>query len=617
MLKISLALVFLIQIAPVYADILPSLSPELKSISAKEQEHRYIQFNLNIPKNSYVYAYPKGPGIGKDLLLTITASAVKIGSIVIFKPEKYIPDTESAFVWIHKNRTSIFIPVIITGKGSINLKAEGLMCTTSGRCIPFEAAATVSIQIADISSPKSIPNIPAVTLYGNEPSDTKISEKSADAFLDDLLSEKNIHKPSTLSDSSHPIQTYRIRPFNPRFIADEISGLFQAILFGLIAGLILNFMPCVLPVLSLKILSAVSQAQNRTSTVISGAAYTFGVIASFMVLASLAAFAGYSWGALFQRTEFVLAMTLLLFIFALSLFGVFTLNIPGFAGRIASKKTGTTAADSFLKGSVAALLATPCSGPLLGATLAWTLSRPAPTIFAVFISIGIGMALPYLLLTIRPSLAKYIPKPGRWMIVFERIMGFLLAASVVYFLSILKSTLVIPALVMLLIVGVAVWQFGIWGTAEGSRSKRIFSRAVLILLIAAALFVPLHTATMQSADIETKPFSMQLLEVNASKGTITVVDFTADWCPNCRLVERTVLNTDDTKRLLAKYNAVIVKADITQQGTEAEQLLNQLGSKSIPFLAVFPAGSAFSEPVCLRDLYTKKDLKKAFEMVQQ
>jgi thiol:disulfide interchange protein len=616
MKKVCLVLVFFIQIAPLYAEVLPFLNPESKIISSKVQERRYIQFNLDIPKEGYVYAYPKGPGIGKDLILTITSSAVKISSIVISKPVKYTPEGDPAFVWIHKNKTFIYIPVIITGTGTVNLKAEGLMCTTSGRCVPFETSSSVTIHASDISSSASMPDLNNVTLYGKEPTETALSEKSADAFLNDLLSAKNI-RILTSSASSIPTQTYTIRAFHPRFLTEGISGILQAILFGLIAGLILNFMPCVLPVLSLKIISVVSQAQNRKSTVISGIAYTSGVLASFMALAALAAFAGYGWGSLFQRTEFILAMILLLFIFALSLFGVFTLNIPGFAGRIASKKSGTTATDSFLKGSVAALLATPCSGPLLGATLAWTLSRPAPIIFAVFASIGIGMSLPYLILTIRPSLARYIPKPGKWMLTFERIMGFLLAASVVYFLSILKDSLVIPALVMLFISGVAVWQFGIWGTPERSQLKRTVSRFLLALLIAVAFIVPLYTAKMQSTYLQTKPFSMQLLEENASKGIISVVVFTADWCPNCRLVERTVLNTNDTRQLLTKNNAVLVTADITQQGTEAEQLLNQLGSKSIPFLAIFSSGSTFTEPVCLRDLYTKKDLKKAFEMIQK
>ncbi|MGL4369874.1 MAG: thioredoxin family protein, partial [Spirochaetota bacterium] len=267
-------------------------------------------------------------------------------------------------------------------------------------------------------------------------------------------------------------------------------------------------------------------------------------------------------------------------------------------------------ADSFVKGSLAALLATPCSGPLLGAVLAWSLTQQAPTVYAVFISIGTGMALPYLAVSLFPALVAFIPKPGRWTIIFERAMGFLLLGSVIYFISILDSSYFISVGMMLLITAAALWQFGFFGKITRSSKTRIASGFLLIILTAASLYPPLsHNPEKNSIE----SFSREALLKNARKGKAAVVIFTADWCPNCRAVEQTVLESTSIKNLFREKKITVFTADMTEPGTEAEALLRELGGSAIPFLAVFPAGKGFSHPLCLRDMYTREDIRKALE----
>jgi thiol:disulfide interchange protein DsbD len=374
-------------------------------------------------------------------------------------------------------------------------------------------------------------------------------------------------------------------------------------------------MPCVLPVLTLKITTLVSHAHDRRLIVKTGLSYTFGVLTSFCFLAALAAFAGMGWGSLFQQSGFIIVMTLLLFIFSLSLLGVFTLNLPGFAGRAASTQFGNVAVDSYIKGLMASLLATPCSGPLLGATLAWSLSQPPYIVFTVFTAIGIGMALPYIIISIYPPIVSFIPKPGNWTVIFERVMGFLLLGSVIYFISVLSDDLFIPTLVMLFVSGISIWQYGEWGNLSRSGISQKVSRIVLILLLIAALSIPVYWSNRPSKTvIAQNSYTFSNLQSLARGGQITAVQFTADWCPNCRIVERSVLYTKETEALFKEKNVTLLVADITQSGTEGEKLLHALGSSSIPFLAFFPAGNSFNNPICLRDLYSEKDIVEALRL---
>jgi len=404
--------------------------------------------------------------------------------------------------------------------------------------------------------------------------------------------------------------------FSPQYITSggDVTNVFQAILFGLLAGLILNFMPCVLPVVSLKIMSFVQQAhEDKREVAKMGILFSLGILSVFLVLASLGAFLGYGWGELFKKTSFLVAMTAVVFSLSLSMFGVFTITMPSFIGR-ASVGGKTPYGDAFFKGVLATFLATPCSGPFLGATLAWALLQPPGVIFVIFLSVGTGMSLPYLVLSLRPGLLRFMPKPGEWMITLERVMGFLLLCTAVYLVGIIESALVVPTLWFLMFLLGGLWQYGKYGSIVNPLRKRIISLGVLIVMAAGGYIVSYHYLPSENVSGEIRVqqnFSLEKLVENRDRGIITIVKFTADWCPNCKLVESTSLYTEKVSKEISKNGISLLVADITRNNTVAEQLLKKLGSRSIPFLAVFPPGGEFSRPLCLRDIYSESDVLSA------
>jgi thiol:disulfide interchange protein DsbD len=400
--------------------------------------------------------------------------------------------------------------------------------------------------------------------------------------------------------------------FNPQYPEGDITGLFKAVIFGLIAGFILNFMPCVLPVVSLKIMSFVMNAgENRRVIVTQGVLFSAGIIVSFLILASLAAFSGHQWGTLFQDRLFLIFMTSFIFAMALSLFGVFTFNIPFMAGRAVSRTRGIYA-DAFIKGIVATLLATPCSGPFLGGTLAWTLTRPPEVIFVIFLSVGVGMALPYMLLALNPSLLRFLPKPGAWMNNFEKAMGFLLMFTVVYLLGILDDSGRMGLILFLLFLSAGLWQFGEFGSVISARWKRVVSFIILLIIAAAGYGLSFNYFYKDKIlSYEKIDFNGERILQNRDKGIITVLEYTADWCPNCSLVEKLALQRDEVQKLFERDDVEFMVADLTLKNSQAESLMAKLGSKSIPLLAVFPPGSGFTSPLCLRDIYSEEDVISA------
>ena len=233
---------------------------------------------------------------------------------------------------------------------------------------------------------------------------------------------------------------------------------------GLASGFILNFMPCVLPVIGLKAMSFVQQSHgDRRRAFLLNIVYSIGVISVFLLLALLSVTLGLAWGEQFSYSWFKIGLILIVFAMALSFLGVWEIPIPGFVGsgqasHLASKEGP---AGAFFKGVFATILATPCSGPLMGTLFSSTLDAPAPVKFALFFSMGLGMALPYLVIGAIPELASWIPKPGAWMETFKELMGFLLLATVVFlFYTLGDAKLFVPTLATVVGVWFACWMVG-------------------------------------------------------------------------------------------------------------------------------------------------------------
>ena len=582
--RFLLSIVFFLSATSSVFAALPSIAKDEQTVHAQADARVWLPVKISIPDGAYVYGNPKGPGTGKALSVVISSGSriLKITPLISV-PEKYLP-ADDDFVFIYKQTVSLAIPYTASAQEQLLVKIEGLMCTDSS-CSPFTLQKKFNVLSSAVSDS-------SLTL---QPS--KMIPLGAETAPDsEAAAEKN--------DSIIPYT------FTPRFLSPGIGGILSALLFGFLAGLLLNFMPCVLPVLVLKVVGIVQNAHDRKQTVESGLFYAAGIMLFFSLISLLITFTGYRWGSFFQSSSFLIIVILILIAFALSLLGLFTLPVPSFLTAGSSRQNNSLRLDSFSKGFFAALLATPCSGPFLGAVLAWALTQNGAVIFAVFLSIGAGLAAPYFAVTLFPSLVRFIPKPGRWTLVFEKVLGVLLIASAVYFISILNTAYYIPVAVMTAVSAAGLWQFGRWGSPVRSPKMRRISFLILVLSVSAALYLPLTTSP-SSVTHGKSPFTLDTLIRTSAAGKTSVVVFTADWCPNCVLVEKTVLDSAMIQDFFKNESIALFYADITHKGTEGEALLKALGGTAIPFLAVFPAGEHFTEPVCLRDIYTKKDLLDA------
>ncbi len=575
--------------------------PIPQSFEIEAGKESFLTLQIEIPSGSHIYGNPKGPGIGKATEVIIKSTEeINFKNARYLQPEKFYTPGEKEFTWGYSNETKIFIPIIADKKSvpgdfkKHSLKIDALLCTDSA-CIPKNIKFEYLIKVIKPGETGTVISDELIKQY----------EKSSEP----LLTNKSVKNESLENNDISKI--FDRESFKPEFTSSNVTGLLQAILFGLLAGLILNFMPCVLPVVSLKILGFVQSAgKSRKDLILLGLLFSAGIITSFTALAALAAFFGYNWGGLFQHRIFLIVMTLLVFAMALSMFGVFTINTPNFAGNL-SKKQSNQFADAYIKGLLATLLATPCSGPFLGGTLSWAFSQPPVIIFMIFISVGIGMSIPYLALTINPRLIKFIPKPGNWLRVFEILMGFLLIFTVVYLLTIFDKESLLPMVLFLAVTAMGLWQYGKFGSVINIRKKRIVSIALLIIIISGGYLLSFeYLFKIENVEIIKNEFSVEKLYSNKNK-KVTIVKWTADWCPNCSLVEKLSLNTSGVSKILNENNIEVLTADITRKSPDAEKLLELLGSRSIPFLAVFPKGNSFYSPLCLRDVYSEKDVIEA------
>lgn len=400
----------------------------------------------------------------------------------------------------------------------------------------------------------------------------------------------------------------------PRIKGARPTTLLTVILFGLVGGLILNLMPCVLPVIGLKILGFVEQAgQSRGRTLMLNLWYSLGLLSVFMVLAALAANLQLKWGQQFQSATFVIVMSGVVFVMALSFLGVWEIPIPGFvgSGRSAELAAREGAIGAFSKGVLTTILATPCSGPYLGAVFSYALTQSALLTYVVFASIGLGMASPYLLIGAFPSLVKFLPKPGAWMETFKQFMGFVLLGTAVYLLSLLDKNLLVPVLVLMVGLALGCWWIGRTPlTADLDRKVTAWISgagiAAAVGWFALTVLVP-HPDQPHAARLDWQPYSIAKLDKLLSQRKTVMVDFTANWCPTCQFNLLNAINTQAVKRAVTKNGIVALTADFSDSSPESDRLLAALGYQTIPVLAIFPADHP-NEPIVLPDLISQGEI---------
>lgn len=424
-------------------------------------------------------------------------------------------------------------------------------------------------------------------------------------------------KAATALASSAP----SVAPAEPVVQESEFSSLPMVILFSLVGGFILNFMPCVLPVIGLKILSFAEQAgRSRKQILVLNIWYALGTLSVFMVLATLAAGVSLGlrdqnlgWGEQFSSTTFNVVMVAIVFVFALSFLGVWEIPIPGFvgSGTAAEVASHEGAVGAFVKGALTTVLATPCSGPALGPVFGYTLNQPSQVTFLIFGCIGLGMSSPYLLIGAFPRLIRYLPKPGAWMETFKQMMGFVMLFTIVFLFGIIKKDYLVPTFAMMVGLWAACWWIGRTSLVEtlARRMKAWLQGGLVAGVVTWAAFTWL---VPHQSIIPWQNFSRSELAKLTSEGNTVLIDFTADWCLTCKANLFLAIETKEVRDAISANKVVPMLADWTEESPEIKSMLETLKSASIPVLAVFPADGS-RPPIVLRDVITKQQVLSAIE----
>ncbi|HMJ04654.1 MAG TPA: protein-disulfide reductase DsbD domain-containing protein [Chthoniobacterales bacterium] len=416
-------------------------------------------------------------------------------------------------------------------------------------------------------------------------------------------------------------------------VATAAGGLTKALLLGLLGGFILNLMPCVLPVISLKIFGFVQHAgESRAHILRSGLAFVAGIFAWFLGLAVLLILlqrAGnqIGWAVQFTNPYFVLALSAVVFVFALNLFGVFEFNLPQSANRSVIHVTGGSGhLASFFQGLFATVLGTSCTAPVLGAAVGFALSQSAVVILLMFTAIAAGMSAPYLLLSAQPAWVKWLPRPGVWMERLKQLMGFPMLATLVFLLYVLGEQrgpiAVIWTLCFLLVLGLACWMKGAFLIPTASTRSR-----VVVLVLLAVLVLGGGHYFIREKFAETKleigartmtegwqAFTPAKLEAELAKGSAVFIDFTAAWCVTCKFNEKTVLESAAVREAFERRGVVKFKADWTNADPAITKILQQFGRPGVPLYVLYPGGKT-AAPIVLPELLTRNIVLEQLETI--
>ncbi|WP_373998932.1 protein-disulfide reductase DsbD family protein [Bdellovibrio bacteriovorus] len=394
------------------------------------------------------------------------------------------------------------------------------------------------------------------------------------------------------------------------------ASLGFVVLWALLGGFILNFMPCVFPVLSIKVLSFLGPDKNAQSLRTSGLFYTLGVMVSFLILggALMLLRAGgeqIGWGFQLQSPVVAAGISILFFWLGLNFLGTF--EIGQSLTYLGAKKTSSDRAGSFLTGVLATVVATPCTAPFMGAALGASLAMPAASTLLVFAGLGLGMAFPFLILAYFPKTIQYLPKPGAWMEKLKEFLAFPLFATVLWLLWVLSHQVTIASLLFLLGIYliIALW---IWTSRQvrNERWKQILLLLGFLFSFAVLVLMPQESVTsMKASQSEAwKTFSQESIAEDIAQGKAVFIDFTAAWCITCQVNKKLVLHTSEIQSAFTANAVQLYQADWTDKNPAITEALAGYGRNSLPLYVYYAAGS--NKPQILPEILTKGIILELF-----
>lgn len=551
----------------------------------------------------------------------------KHGELLWEKPHKFVDAGITTYGYSHKTIIAVKVtpPADLPAGKPVNVTADIKWLACKEICLPGKASASTSLTVSNADPDRSnaalfstvgfnkpVSSLPDEGHVETPPASTASSSTGGGTTLDGPASQTSADASSGDTDK----------------VLDEIFGkdgegaapqnVWYYLGFALVGGLILNVMPCVLPVIAIKVMSFIEQADDEPGRVrLLGLTFSAGILSSFLVLAAIVLgirVAGQSvgWGFQFQYPGFVILMSTIVLLLALSLFGLFYVSLS--AGQDGLNKLASKEGfvGTFFKGVLATTLSTPCTAPFLGTALGFAFAQSDWVVIGIFFMSGLGMSLPYLIFTAFPSLMKFCPKPGVWMEKFKESMGFVLMATVVWLLFVLGQQVgpegQMWASYFLLTIALASWVISRYTdlTSTQERKIKVWTVAGLISLAGGYFFIVNQpsialsfggVSAKQTALEETsaegivwKPFTIQTLKDAVVRNKTVFLDFTADWCLTCKSNEKLILDTSAVKNKLRELKIDTMKADWTTQDPDITKILKRFGRSGVPLYVVIPAG---------------------------
>ncbi|MFW6146593.1 MAG: cytochrome c biogenesis protein CcdA [Planctomycetota bacterium] len=556
-----------------------------------------IDVTANIREGRWLYsATPRGQGVNPlPLRVRATASAGEAGETLLPRPTWHTVNaggvTDSNLVY--EGDFTFRVPVTApadpaAGPVVIEIRLTGQTCDPQG-CYPVEASTSVTVPL-DAATPAASGPPPA-----------------ADA--------------EDLRTAAAWDQTLPQTPPTARAEAEAISGagsergMAAALGLALLAGVLLNVMPCVLPVLPIKIMSLLDQARHsRRRAVTLGMAYAGGILLLFLAMGAVSTSVRIFTGTAFNLNEpfghpgFLIVMALLLVAAALWLFDAYAVMV---GGKVGAARLPGGHVGSVVMGLFTAILATPCSGPILVAAFGWAQSQPAWAAGVIFLLLGLGMAAPHALLAAFPELLKKLPAPGPWMVRLKQAMGLLLLLAAVYLLSSLGDVGWMAQVVAYAIVlAGCLWVAGSWVTPATPARRRRGVRVAALVIAVAAGWILLPPPSPEP--IDWTPFDTSVVADARAEGRVVVVKYTADWCTVCKIVDYAVYRDEAVADALERRDVLTVRADVTRSAAPAARHLREvLREPGLPVTVVH--GPAADEPIRLHGAFDAEALLDAVD----